>query len=444
MTVLLFALLASNILVPLAFVRRRCLTPEGIEVNHVLLFSLGFFIYWVLPIMLGLLRLFQDAPAMALWYQIFDAIPETVLAVYLLVCLLCYFCFGAGSLACGALFVNRAVEYREIVFDRQLLNIPLVAGVIIACIYAFVLRDQLFKGYTTDSIYLDTETRGAFTASSTFLLSVAMTYTVKWEETIRARLPFFRIILNRFFVAYFVVALLVLSLGGRLYLLSAVLMLLVYRTVYFRRFRLQAALGLAALVIGLIGLAGLGRQGINVSLGDLVLNLFVEPLFNSFSLIHFLAYGSLELLKFPIFLLSSLVNLVPTALFPGKLGFIANPEDYGYVAFSPIGALNSFFSFMINFGVIGTMLAFFFFSLWLQRLKTQRQTVLSKTVYVMVCGWLATSFFRDNFSISLVKVILQFSILVPVSLVVGANLVAQSLRGREVASDPAAPGDSAG
>ncbi len=443
MTGLLFALLASNILVPLAFVRRRCLTPEGIEVNHVLLFSLGFFIYWVLPIVIGLLRLFQDAPAMALWYQIFDAIPETVLAVYLLICLLCYFCFGAGTVACGALFVNRAAEYREIIFDRLLLNIPLVFFLFSAGVYAFVLRDQLFKGYT-ESVYSDAGTRGAFTGSSIFLLSTAIVYTVKWEEISRARLPFFRIILNRFFVAYFVVALLVLSLGGRLYLLSAVLMLLVYRTVYFRRFRPQAALGLAALVIGLIGLAGLGRQGINVSLGDLVLNLFVEPLFNSFSLIHFLAYGSLELLKFPIFLLSSLVNLVPTALFPGKLGFIANPEDYGYVAFSPVGALNSFFSFMINFGVIGTMLAFFFFSLWLQRLKTQRQTVLSKTVYVMVCGWLATSFFRDNFSISLVKVILQFSILVPVLLVVSASLVSQSLRGQRAAPDPAAPGNPAG
>ena len=429
MTILIDILLALNILVPLAFVRRRCLTPDGIEVNHVLLFSLGFFVYWVLPIAIGLMRLFQDAPAMSLWYQLFDAIAEPTLALYLLVCLLCYFFFGAGSEACRFLFADRASEYREIKFDRQVLSLPLVAGLIFSGIFAFLLRDQLFKGYTVDTVLSDADTRGVFTGSSVFLLSVAMVYTIKTEEMRQQELPeslsFLRLIFNPFLVSYFIVALLVVSLGGRLYLLSAILALLVYRTVYFQPFRLRTALGLTALIVGLSVLAGLGRQGLEVNLGTLVLNLFIEPLFNSFSLLHFLAHGSLELLKFPIFLISNLVNLVPTVLFPGKAAYMVNFEDYGYVAFSPIGALNSFFSFMVNFGVIGTMLAFFFFSLWLQRLKTQRQTVLSKTIYVMVCGWLATSFFRDTFSISLVKVILQFSILGPVFLVVSANLIFQ-------------------
>ena len=426
MTILIYILLALNFAVPLLLVRRCCLTRDGIEVNHVLLFSLGFFTYWVLPISVGMVHLFEEAPAMSLWYQIFDSIPEATLAGYLAICLLCYLCFGLGVFACGSVFAVRNTEYRKIPFDLKGLIVPLLLGIIIAGVYAFLLRDQLFKGYTVDTVYSDADIRGAFTGSSTFLLSLAVVYTVKKQEGWGAR-SFTSLVLNPFAIAYLIVAVLVVSLGGRLYLLSAILMLLVYRTVYFQRFPLRTALILSIAVVGIAGLTGLGRQGSSFSIGDLVLNLFLEPLFNSFSLIHFLAHGSLEFIKFPIFLVSNLVNLVPTALFPSKGSFMVNPEDFGYTAFSPVGALNSFFSFMINFGVAGTMLVFFLFSIWLQKIKTQRQTVLSKTLYIMISGWLATSFFRDPFAISLVKVILQFSILVPLSLVLGSNLVFQAL-----------------
>jgi len=296
-------------------------------------------------------------------------------------------------------------------------DVYLVPALIAAVIFAALVRDELFLGYQ-GSIYDDFGWRGSFVAASLPLLALTFIYAAKLEQRYPLLPRFRKLLINRFSVSYLVVAILVLSLGGRLHILSSLLMLLVYRTVFVRRTTIAAALALFVTAALAAGLTGVYRIGSVITLDDMLVNLFAEFLFTSFSLIHFLGENRMELIKFPIFLLSDFINLIPTFVFPGKADMLLQPEAYGYVIFSPGGALNSFFSFMINFGVVGTWFTLFALGFFLNYLRINGHIILFKVMYVMLSGWLAFTFFRDPFSVSVVKNMFEFSIIVPALIII--------------------------
>jgi len=428
MNILVLLLITLNLLFPLWCVYTSCITRQGLEVNHVLLFSSGFFIYWILPIAIGVSRLFYEAPIMVLWYGIFDAIPPETLSLYLVITFAAYLSFWLGSE-----FVRRKLRgmptYHRLAIDTRLLSLPLIVGTLLAGGLAVVFRNQLFTGYTlgiggaNDDIL-----KGTFVTSSVFLLALAFVYTARKDEMMDSPHIFWKVVLNPYFAAYLLASLLVLSLGGRLYFVSGLVMLLVYRTSYFQRIRFSSALWLLVIGVVFAGLAGLVRQNRNISLEEGWLLIMVEPLFTAFSLIHFLRDNAFELLRFPIFLISNFINLVPSPLFPQKLSYMLAPEEFGYVIYSPGGAENSFFSFMINFGVIGTFFALFASGVCLSYLKVKDRNLLFRVVYVMLCGWLGFTFFRDPFFISIVKTMFQDSLVTPLLIVVLIQGLSSSLK----------------
>lgn len=419
-------LLLCNTLVPLAFVIKQCASRRGLEINHIFLFSFGYLIYWISPIALGAAQLFgaeQGEGGIGLWYRLYDQIPQATVALYLGMTLAVYLAFCAGTVACQRWRPGIETRTQRFFFDRRLLNVYLGFGVFLAAVYALTLRGQFFKGYTAEEAFTtDYGTRGTFTAISVFLLSLAILYTFKRQER-NPEMTFRAAISHRFFLAYFVVGFLVLSLGGRLYFLSALIMLLVYRSVHFRPISYRVFFSVLLVGLALLGVVGTLRMGVGVTSFGVLISLVSEPLFNSFSLLQYLNDGKFDLIRFPIFLMGDFVNLVPTVLLPGKAALILNPTDYGYTVFSPLGALNSFFSFMINFGFFGTAAVMALIGFFLQQLRSRSRNVLTKTIYVMVSGWLLTSFFRDPFSISLVKSIFQFSILLPALIAASASMV---------------------
>ena len=415
-------LLVCNVLIPLLFVSKQCASAGKIEFNHVLLFSIGYLVYWVTPIALGEGRFFTEYSAMALWYGLFDRIPQSVIVLYLLMSLGIYLAFCAGVLLCRRLRPERPLAVRRFFFDARLLNFFLLLGGMAASVYIVGLRDRFFRGYTLNRTLTDPDSHGSLIAVGIFLLSLAILYSLKRQEK-RPDIRFRDAVSHHFFAVYLVVALLLLSLGGRLYFLSFILMLLVCRSVYFQKISYRA-FALFVMVVGVsTGTIGVLRLGASVSTSAGLFNVAAEPLFNSFSLLQFLVDGRFDLINVPIFLLGDLVNIIPSALFPGKGALLLDPDKFGYYVFSPVGSLSSFFSFMINFGFLGTLLVIFCLGFFLQLLRSRGRSVLSKTIYVMVSAWLATTFFRDPFSVSLVKSIFQYSILFPVIVVFSAGLL---------------------
>ena len=430
--IIVFFLLAINLAVIAWVVSKSCFSRQGIEFNHVLMFSFGFGFYWLVPIMVGAAHLFDTDIRMQLWYSIFDAIPVTTLILYLLMCLGCYLSFFFGGEWVRQRLSHKRQGYRKTFFYRNLLNLPLLIGTTLSAIFAVLLRDGLFKGYTAGFDVNDASslvTRGAttiygtFTATSVSLMPVALIYTLKRYEDSNWALTFRQAVLNKFFVSYFVFSVLVLSLGGREYFLCSVFMMLILRTVYFQPITRRQAVSFFAVTFSLAGLFGLIRQNDTISVEGALMNVFLEPLWTGFSLIHFLQAGIVEIIRFPIFLVTSFIDLIPYVLLPNKVSFIPDPADYGYLVFSPGGAENSFFSFMINFGVVGTLIALFFLGSFLSYLKVQDKTVMSRTIYIMLSGWLGFTFFREPFYISIIKTMFQFSYLEPIFLVLSLQAI---------------------
>lgn len=436
MIFLILFLLVCNVAIPLVFVFRQCTSKGRIELNHVLLFTIGYLAYWITPIAVGESHLFETAPGMPLWYGVFDRIPQETVLLYLFMALSIYLAFCAGVLLCRHLRPGINTDTRRLFFDRRLLNVYLALGLTAAFIYTLTFRNALFRGYTLNNVDPSAGEHGSFVAVSIFLLSLAILYSLKRQEN-APNIRFWQAISHHFFVSYFVVAVLVLSLGGRLYFLSSVIMLGVYRTVYFQTLSYRTFFFSALVALAAVGGIGTLRLGAGVSVGDGLFNLITEPLYNSFSLMQFLADGRFDLIKAPLFLAGDFINLIPTVILPGKGALLLNPDNYGYHVFSPLGSLSTFFSFMINFGILGTLAVMFLVGFFLQLLRSRGRSLLSKTTYIMLCGWLATSFFRDPFAASLVKSMFQYSVLLPTIVVFSASLVTYWLveAPRRVAAD---------
>ena len=441
--ILVATLYFLNILIPVWLARRSCVRSGGLEVNQVLMFTFGFLFYWIIPMGIGIFRLGAEEPTFRLWFLLFDGISVSTLILYFLVTLGCYLCFWGGSE-----WVRRRLpepqrrnpRYRRLFFYKNTLNIPLAVGAALAAAYAFLLRGELFTGYTSSLITpVPSPERSAFTGVSVSLLSVVITYAAKLDERIEGDGRFRALLRNHFFLVYFVVAVLVLSLGGRLYFISSLIMLLVYRTTYFRRIPVRRMLFFSLAGVAFVGVAGLVRQGQSLAADRGLINLIAEPVFVNLPLLHFLQFDGFEVIKFPIFLIGGFINLIPTALFPGKAAYIIDPTAYGYEIFSPLGGLCSFFSFMVNFGVLGTFLALFLMGAGLSYLRGRDRTLLYRVIYVMLTGWLGFTFFRDPFSISIVKSMFEFSIAQPVLLVLGLQILSTIVAASRAPQETPAP-----
>ncbi len=417
---LLYFLVALNVMLPIVAVLRHC-GARRIEIDHVATFSLGFLLYWILPIAIGLTGALRDGPGMAVWYSIFDDIQEPALRWFLLLSLFCYSAFLLGTYLGKRVRVGSLTKFTSISFDRRALE-PLfwLAAASVAA-FSFVMRGQLFTGYQlgTDPLTPD-PLRSAFSALCTILMVLLLLDCTVADEGTRGARSFRRLLANRFFLLFLIASVLQVSLGMRILAVSGILMLCIYRSVFFQRFslvNLLSVIGAGLALVGFVGVWRLGRTG-----HGLMENLATEPMYVSSSLIHFLASYRPPLLAFPRLLLSEFLNLVPTFLFPGKMELFLRPEDVGYEMFSPGGGLNSFFSFMINFRVIGTIGMLFMLGFGMAALKARTRSPLLRVMYIMISGWLGFSFFRDPFYVSIVKSTIEFSIIVPTLIVVSLHL----------------------
>ena len=108
----------------------------------------------------------------------------------------------------------------------------------------------------------------------------------------------------------------------------------------------------------------------------------------------------------PKYLASDLVNVVPRALLPAKDSFRLVPEDEGYTVSSALGGISAVASLLLNFGFAGSLVALAALSLGLRRLQARclaTPSSVASVAYCVLTGGLATSFFRDPFSISIVR-----------------------------------------
>jgi hypothetical protein len=403
-------LVISAFLLPTVYAGRRSLHAGRVRIDHVTLFSLGFIFYWVTPIAAGLVLDTEVMPAT--WTGLFDS---RLLSPYLAAVVAIYAAFIAGDQLGGWVFRNSTAPDQS-VNDRILRNehpdqgrrlppqiLALFSGGAFLVLLAEIAvhRAQLFAPYSTD---MDGEiARGNVTAWVVLLGSIVFL-------RISSAPRFDRLMFTRLILPFAAGALFLVADGSRLYVASFVLMFAVFRSLYVRPFSKKQVVLAGLFAAAVFGAVGALRGGSAIT--DAGLNVLLETVFTSMSLVYFLRYQHMAWLALPKYLLSDFSNLIPSFVFPGKASFIQAPYF-----FSPVGALHSFVSFNFNFGVLGTATFMFLLPVGLRWIKARDGSPLFRTMYVMLSGWLAFTFFRDGFSVSIVKAMFEHSILLPAAIV---------------------------
>jgi len=347
-----------------------------IEINHVTLFAFGALFYWVLVLLIE-----PNGPA-------FATLPDSTIHRTLLVMAGIYSAFLIGDSA-GKLLRFKPRPAPKLAGFAVMLCICWIT----ALTFIALKRHELFVPYG------DNLARGTLTAITILFLIVALIRASSREE--------FKL-KNIYFSSYFALAILLLMMGQRLYFVSSLLILACYRSCYFKRFKVQRLLIAAAAGIGMVLSIGVLRAGdTTLTLNSLAINLVSEPVYTSISLFDYLKYHHLPVFAFPWPLLFQFGNLVPSFLWPNKAAVLLNTDVY-----SPLGANNSFIGWMTNFGIVGSMLVALALGFWLRWLRS-KNTCLSRVSYSMLCGGLAFNFFRNDFGISVVKDMVENSILLP-------------------------------
>ncbi len=378
-------------------------------VDHVFLFTIGYVMYFLLPITFGKMSIFHSYHNYEDWVNLINGIAPQTWIVYFGVIILLYCSFALGAW----LWRSKGVSKVDGIFsyDIRAVNFVWTIGLLYAIWQLLILTPILPMGYAAVT---SSPALGTFSAASIWLAACMFVYATrnikKSTDTISLR----DLMFNKFFVTFVIFSVANLILGGRVLVLSVLLSLFALLTVYSKQvninrvvFGFLAILGIAFYVMALRD----NPASIFNDYTHIVYSLFAEPFGLSYSLLDYLNNYSIPLLRFPTSMITSLVGLIPSIFFPTKTSMIMTYQDLGYSIISPYGGMNAFVTFMINFGMVGSALAFFFGSAALTKIMKLRRPPFV-AMYVMISGWLSFLLFRDA-SQAITKEILQYSILIP-------------------------------
>jgi len=400
----LLALIA--VVLPCWYAYKRCVSHGRVEINHVATFSFGFLFYWITPLVVRICVAKVNFPMASLWSSLFRA---RLIGPYALSCIALYICFAVGD-SLGLHWFRNPLPRPSPRVPRLVLSFVTIAGCLLLVYTAFVFRAALSRNASPTDLAAQAA-RGAVTSCVILLGIVCIIWTID-----RPELSWRRRLGSSYFLAFIAGSLIMLWLGSRLYVASFLVMFAIYQTSFRRRFRLSMVAGGAFALALFFGAIGMWRE--EGDLSGALFNVAEEPMLNSLSLVHHLRYNGISWLNNPTQLERDFLNLAPSLLFPNKYAVLKKPK-----VFQPLGGLNSFVSFDLNFGMIGSALFLFLWPIPFRYLKSRLSATLYATIYVMCSGWLAFTFFRDAFSISLVKAILQDSIVLPLLIVAFGSLL---------------------
>lgn len=405
-------LLIITTILPLIYSIYKCVNKSGkIEVSFILTFSIGYLYYSVLPMYFGVFGLSLKNINLTEWFLRYNKIPNYRVTQYLFFVLVIYlvliFVFEKlnnvliPKIKSFNVFKSiRKIDYNDS-FDKYWFIIFILLG-----LYSFYrVSAELFSTYD----WTNTTNRSVVSAFSMLVLSFSiLNLTVKKKRKIND------LLFNPWTVILILTSIILLLLGGRLYVMTIILAYIIYYTHCIKRINLKWIIIFGIVVLLFVGFIGITRSGFSdVSVFSILDNVLVESIYNFFSVIDYLTKYDISLVNIPIGLFGSIILLIPSPIFPGK-DLIANYfVNNNYHIESLVGGMNIFPSLNIEFGFIGTVIFFIIIFAILKALKKSDHPLII-AIYILFSSNLLFTFFRDPFSISLIKNILQFSIIMPI------------------------------
>ena len=415
-------LLIINLFLPFIIIVRRIMRAGGLQLDHIFLFTCGFYFYWITPIIIAT----SDIPStydlleFNNWIRYYSEVSQYKLSIYLIYTLILYVAFLIGDVISNKLH-KRNIKIISII-NNKFLYIFLIIFTLLSLFHVYPLIGKLFTGYKISPMYAAT---GPFTANILALLSIALLYVVKLDHAKLSIYNFIWAIINPGFIIFFIMCILLVSLGTRSLFIASILVYASLYSCYNKPLGIISSFTLFVSVLLMSQFILLFRIGaklwhINNYSIEIVVNFLIsDTLIISFSLWDFLTKYEIPYINYPFSLLSQMVGLIPSFIFPLKNEYYIEYASLGYNIVATQGTTSTFVSLLINFGLIGAIVCLFcisYFMTWLSKQNTQPYI----TMYVMTCGWLGISFFRI-FETTLIKYFFQFSLLIPLFIAIIIN-----------------------
>ena len=397
---------------------------NGIEFNFILFFSLGYIYYFLTPLLFIANFKNLDLEELDVIRGHLERISDTGMQAFGVLSIFYYLLTAAGFYFGKKIYIRKNANKKKIANNNKLkIGILFFLGLTLVLLTAIPIRDNFFKGYDasifegyTDGVLAGAAERGTYIAAVTlfftiFLIQASSAYL---NQAHGSRTIFSIYFKNIYFYIYLIFAVLMVSLGGRLYLISHLIAVFVminiqknYVVSWGRVFLIFISLAV------MLGLYGVFRAKGELTFNAILLNLAQEPLYTSISLFSYVGGGYWEAFRFPYFLLSDFINLLPSFIWENKASYILQPSQLGFDIGIPLGGFHLFVSLMLNFGYLGAGFFMLIFGWFFGFLEKRSINYKFAVIYSLLVGWCTFSIFRDPFSVVFVKNIFQYSIVIP-------------------------------
>jgi hypothetical protein len=379
------------------------------SIDHRVLFLFGYLFYLITPVIVGSANLFSGYPGVELFQGFFKMIPSAKLRAYFLITLAFLPAFYLGHFVFSLIkpYKTSIQQFEATATTGGITVIGFILCVVLI-VFTYLSRNSLLAGYKTYDI-------GARGKMSTLLM--VFNFFLLYQLISKQKLSAFII------AGTAINAVLLLSMGGRLYVIQTLLVLVIYKTSFAsKRWQKKRLLVLALVGFLIGGFLGLWRMKTSFSVDKAVYSFLAEPVFTWFSTSTFLISNDIPWFNFPSNFITSFLNLVPNTVISTK-AYVVSPKAMGFIYDSPLGADSVWSTLVINFGSIGSIMFMFltgFLLNFLRHLSEGRR--FWSVYYILVCGMLPFQVFRDGFYIVNKQLFFNF-LLLPSLLLISLRLL---------------------
>lgn len=358
--------------------------------NHRHLFVVGWVYYLLVPLLIGVLGGFDTVDSVGVLGRYFD--PQSPSWPYLVAyALMAPLAYGLGSLWAPLRATVRRKAFDAPHRSGAWILLP-VYGLMVA-IFAVQARSLLGAGYMGG---FDVSLLGPLATVHMLIL-----YQYLYERSCGRRVA------TAFALLLGLNSVLLLSMGGRLYVVSALI------AIYFRWWnwaapsRATQLRSLALIVCVPAALVGIGMWRVGETNYTLVgFYLLSESTFTSISSFTLFTGGQWSgLLDMPNEFIAAFANVIPSQLWLGKADWLEAVAAANQNFETPFGAVSIIASTVGNFGFVGGLVFFLAVGIYMTAVGRTRGDAARESHYCYLVGLLPFMFFRDPFQVQ-VKVVM--------------------------------------
>jgi oligosaccharide repeat unit polymerase len=203
----------------------------------------------------------------------------------------------------------------------------------------------------------------------------------------------------------FLCSVVLLSMGGRMYVLTVIISLLFFRinfNRYFSKFKLLLFISIVFFILLYVGMWRINT----IEANNIIFMFLAESIYISISNFSLIQSGNWTLFNTGVDFLYSFLNIIPSFFMPNKQLLLVSILDANDSIQSPYGGIGIIASSVANFGYVGGLVFIGFVGAILQTLrKSAAQSNVNTAYYCFLVGLLPFVFFRDPYQVQIKLVI---------------------------------------